>query len=399
MDLETGSPPKRQAPLLPRVVVAALEVAVCTDTLPLFLRGFAFYKLLKIWAAARHSDLESLSPSSLSISQGGLEGRLDRTKTSGPGKRVRFLPIFVAKDAFFLRPDWQTMGMSLWKAEEMNFERDFFLPLPAADFSGCRRGMASYSHVVSLSKQLWRCLRFPTLSEGQWVFSDTFLFASPDAVSFWTAHSERNWLVSILAAAGVPHEQREFIGRWRACSSSEEYVRSARFIVRSLQLKALSALGVDPLLRSLGMDELVEHLRNQCGFCNEELVELRDRCAQCVQQFPFHSFAVPTCNQPAAEAGAGPMPEVAPAEELDSAEPFFIAIVGHRRLRRLHRSGGCPAAPRELREVEYLQSLEGAVYDFACKHCWRGGAEPGESSESPSSSSEPSSSDSSATEC
>jgi hypothetical protein len=42
MDLETGSPPKRQAPLLPLVVVAALEVAVCTDTLPLFLRGFAF---------------------------------------------------------------------------------------------------------------------------------------------------------------------------------------------------------------------------------------------------------------------------------------------------------------------------------------------------------------------
>ena len=146
---------------------------------------------------------------------------------------MRFLPIFVAKDAFFLRPDWQTMGMSLWKAEEMNFGRDFFLPLPAADFSGCRRGMASYSHVVSLSKQLWRCLRFPTLSEGQWVFSDTFLFASPDAVSFWTAHSERNWLVSILAAAGVPREQREFIGRWRASSSSEEYVRSARFIVRS----------------------------------------------------------------------------------------------------------------------------------------------------------------------
>ena len=87
---------------------------------------------------------------------------------------------------------------------------------------------------------------------------------------------------------------------------AEEYVRSARFIVRSLQLKALSALGVDPLLRSLGMDELVEHLRNQCGFCNEELVELRDKCAQCVQQFPFHSFAVPTCNQPAAGAGAGP---------------------------------------------------------------------------------------------
>ena len=107
MDLETGS-----APGAPPVVVAALEVAVCTDTLPLFLRGFAFYKLLKIWAAARHSDLESLSPSSLSISQGGLGGS--------------FLPFSVAKDTFFLRPDWETMGMSLWKAEDVTFSCLFF---------------------------------------------------------------------------------------------------------------------------------------------------------------------------------------------------------------------------------------------------------------------------------
>ena len=52
--------------------------------------AFAFYKLLKLWAAGRHSDFEGLNPSSLFLSVAGLEGRLDRTKTSGPGRRSGF---------------------------------------------------------------------------------------------------------------------------------------------------------------------------------------------------------------------------------------------------------------------------------------------------------------------
>jgi hypothetical protein len=85
-------PPKHQAPALPLAIVAALEVTVCDAAAGQYTRGFAFYKLLKLWAAGRHSDFEGLNPSSLFLSVAGLEGRLDRTKTSGPGRRVRFLP-------------------------------------------------------------------------------------------------------------------------------------------------------------------------------------------------------------------------------------------------------------------------------------------------------------------
>ena len=51
--------------------------------------------------------------------------------------------------------------------------------------------------------------------------------------------------------------------------------------------------------------------------------------------------------------------------------PYFIAIVGKKRLRRLHRRGGCGTDPAELHEVEWVETLQGAVYDFSCKHCWR----------------------------
>ena len=51
--------------------------------------------------------------------------------------------------------------------------------------------------------------------------------------------------------------------------------------------------------------------------------------------------------------------------------PYFIAIVGKKRLRRLHRRGGCGTDPAELHEVEWVETLQGAVYDYSCKHCWR----------------------------
>jgi hypothetical protein len=137
MDLQTGAPPKRQAPVLPLAMIAALEITVCDVSCSLYLRGFAFYKLLKLWAAARHSDLEGLDPSSLVLTVQGLEGRLDRTKTSGP--------VFISRAAFLLRPEWLATGVEIWNHANMAFERDYFLPLPTADWKGCLKSMASYS--------------------------------------------------------------------------------------------------------------------------------------------------------------------------------------------------------------------------------------------------------------
>ena len=44
----------------------------------------------------------------------GLVGVLDRTKKSGPGKRIRFLPIFVSKLVYFMNTDWLAAGWSVW---------------------------------------------------------------------------------------------------------------------------------------------------------------------------------------------------------------------------------------------------------------------------------------------
>ena len=111
MDLESGAAPTKKAPLLPSVLVGALELLVLDAAQPLFARGMAWYKLLKVWTACRCHDLSGLSPGSLRLTKHGLVGSLERTKTTGPGKKVRHLPIFVSNSAYFMGPHWLRVGL------------------------------------------------------------------------------------------------------------------------------------------------------------------------------------------------------------------------------------------------------------------------------------------------
>lgn len=394
-DLERKAMPKRQAPMLPLSIIGATELAVSDASLPLYIRGFAFYKLLKLWTASRTNDLFGLNPGSLRLTEHGLCGTLDRTKTSGPGKRVRFLPVFVSSRVFIMNPNWLGDGWAIWSQnEDMNFQRDYFLPLPTEDYQSARRVLADYARTVSLSKYFWSNLRAPVWRLDAWHLSESHLFSVSDTLAFWTEHSERNWLVSVLASLGVPRERREFIGRWRAISASDEYLRTAKAMVISLQEQALAGVLQDERwnLRNGGLDDLLEFLISRGinpgdADAQKQLLEL-----------PHWRWV----SQPR-DLAVSASPETVlpvPAQE-DSDAPYFISIVGKKRLRRLHRRGGCGTDPSDLREVDLLFSLDGAIFDFACRHCWRKGDGPAaigpasvqvRSSESDSSSSSSSSS-------
>ena len=71
---------------------------------------------------------------------------LDRTKTTGPGKRVNLVKVFVSKHAYLKEREWLRVGWKLW--EQLGFEaslerRDFLLPLPSPDLQHVVRRMAS----------------------------------------------------------------------------------------------------------------------------------------------------------------------------------------------------------------------------------------------------------------
>ena len=398
-ELEAGAEPKRQAPMLPIAAVVSLELMVVNQDAELFVRGFAFYKLLKLWTACRTSDLSGLNPSTLRLTSSGLQGVLDRTKVSGPGKRIRYLPIFVSCHAFLAVPNWLSVGWEIWNREIMSFARDYFLPLPNSDRSGVRQTMADYPQTVALTKSVWRMLRMPVKLDDQWALAEDFLFDAEESLRFWSEHSERNWLISLLASLGVPREQRDFVGRWHAASSSDEYIRTAKQIVLQLQKAAVRGLAENAELCRAGVDDLLDFLQSQ-GYA--------DGMRQAQEQkllLTLTEIAAPLQPDNVASALSDPpLPAIPEADAAacppaDEDAPYYISVVGKRRFRRLHRKGGCGTVPGGLREMIPLQHLRGAEYDFACKHCWRRGKAPDAAAElSEGSSSEGSSSSSSSSE-
>ena len=369
-DLQLVAPPTRKAPLVPIMLIGSLELMVADDSAPSYARGLAFYKLLKIWASCRSNDLSGLNPSSLRLNSLGLCGVLERTKCSGPGKRVRHLPFFVCHSAALFVPNWLKLGWDIWDRPCLSFRRDYFLPLPKQDWSGARRVMADYADTVALSKSLFRMLRLPFLLGG-WKASEAPLFSVQAALRFWKEHSERNWLTSHLAAIGVAQTERDYVGRWHVASCSDEYVRTAQHVVTNLQERLVSYF-CNPIdkwgLRNAGLDELKLFLQEQGE--DADLV-----CLQYEQLYLPPGWCRRVPEPPAVCASPVSPPEDLP-EETDNVKedcPYFVTVVGKQRLRRLHRRGGCGVFLIDVQESEPAWSLRGLSYDLACKHCWAAG--------------------------
>ena len=208
--------------------IIALEQTVMSVFEARFVRAFAWYRLLRHWTAMRWDDTVGIVPSRLRLMARGLAGRLERTKVSGPGKKIVTLPIFVAFDAYVCEPEWLKTGFALWGSDPFSYERDYLLPLPSPDLTGVTKRRAEYSDCVCFSRQLM----------GSLVSEDGGLLLHPSAVAFWTEHSDRAGIDSWLAALGVTAADRSFLGRWGAKGGADLYARTAYRIVENLQLTA-----------------------------------------------------------------------------------------------------------------------------------------------------------------
>eukprot|EP00435_Cladocopium_sp_Y103_P023724 s2642_g5.t1 len=273
--------------------------------------------------------------------------------------------------AFFMAPDWLDAGLRVWRDEAMSFERDFFLPLPRADWEGVAQCMADYGDVVGLSKQLLRKLRLPMHRNAKWTQLDAKLIITEEAFHFWTEHSERNWLVSLLAVLGVRQPERNFIGRWSITSSADEYLRTSQQVLIGLQEQLVEALrGPDKWgLREAGLDDLAQHIVNKGG--SAATAEMQRRLL-----LLDPAFAPGLGVQPASWEPVDVLPPAADDEAVDPhqlASPYFVTVVGSKRLRRLHRRKGCGVSAIDVQASEDVWTLKGLIYDLACKHCWRAG--------------------------
>ena len=370
MELEQGVPPPKKAKLQPLLLIIALELWVVSEEAPKFSRAFAWTRLVKLWTCSRCDDLLGLLPTTMELQDGNLCALLRRTKTSGPGKRLKWLPIFVDGGASFSGVSWLSCGFKIWQEPEFCFDRDFLIPLPANSWESCRNQFADYAAISAMAKQLYAHLRLPILGkEGWYLSSSATLLTSFAAGRAWTEHSERAWLDSIAAIAGIPREQREFLGRWRASACVDEYVRTAQQTVCGLQrnIVQLVLAGQVHGASSLRLRDLREHL-SSAGLDQAAIVSQ-------LALFDLGNWiSQPTSMPPQVLLPAVPQEDAPADEEVAGVRKFFVCVTKNRSFRRLHRWGGCGSSPgRNVQEFEGFDSLDGVLYDAACKHCWKQG--------------------------
>eukprot|EP00973_Karenia_brevis_P018780 2573796-Karenia_brevis.AAC.1 len=91
-------------------MVASMELAVLDSSMPPMVRFIIWLKLVRIWAALRSDDLQGIIPDLLKLLPSGLTGYLDRSKTSGPGRKNRWLLFYVSVECFVTKKEWLEEG-------------------------------------------------------------------------------------------------------------------------------------------------------------------------------------------------------------------------------------------------------------------------------------------------
>ena len=298
------------------------------------------------------------------LSESGLRGHFDRTKTSGAGRKVRFLPFFISSEAWLVSRRWLELGFRIWKGSEFSFKRDFLVPRPTRNLQGCRPVLASYNDLATASRMVLSLLRAPAYYEGDWFLTDEL--RESGVLRVFTEHSERSCMSTLAAWAGIDRERRDYLGRWHIVESADVYVRSAWRVVSSLQMYLVNALLETAELRKVGLSEVQERLQDN-GLGADDARALCEGLQAPSDWASWRSVHI-TARPPLPRVDK-PAPEPAPVQESKGYK-FYVSVLGKRSLRRLHRKGGCGTKPEDLIRCEFYETIEGVEFDAECKHCF-----------------------------
>ena len=235
------------------------------------------------------------------------------------------LPVFIADSAWVHEPEWMMTGLKIWGSEGFAFERDYLLPLPRPDFSGCLQRRAEYSDASTFSQKLL----------GSLVDYDGNALLDHATLGYWSEHSERAGVDTWLAAVGVGADMRNFIGRWAVKGSADVYARTAIRITESLQGKAALYAQV---VQAGGADHFGEEhaLHEMSAWLRKKGVD-SDRIEDQVWRLTVADFTQEVCDigskhREDAPAHASPPPSSAPLSPSTSFNFFPEEVLSWRAL-------------------------------------------------------------------
>ncbi len=386
--LEDAAPPVRRAPRLLSIFIPALEYVVMDRTLEDHIRVAAWLRLLKMWASLRFDDLANVRRALIRDYDGKLGGVLKKTKTTGAGKRVRELPIYVSEFAYVAEKDWLDTGLRVLKRLGTG-DGEYLVGEGLSIGSMDTSKMLSYQEAVILSSNAMDEMRgeapgSPPLIPAGWS-------------RFWTEHSERSALSSGLASLGIVKSDRDLLGRWSP-EGSDQYIRTYNSVVGRMQHTYAVAVRRGDAYHRLDEGAVLEDLKT---WLKEKWGVDPTEASLAVEAWKGKiSTSGPFQNVLAREEGEGTPTEVAestPGSPCDSGDPTDIEsehavkrpkmsrleesrtggfIVVYNRINRgmLHRAGpdGCwMARTREFKKAEIFATLPDEVkYTTRCRLCW-----------------------------
>jgi len=405
-----GAVPPKQAPRYPIAIVLALEREVLDQGVAVCYRCYAWWHLLALWASLRFDDHRGLPPGSVILTARGLEATLERTKTTGPGKRVTALPLVVSHGAYLRRPGWLAVGWRLWQ-EVAPFVRDYLLVKPSAGMNSTLPVELSYEQASRLSRAVLAGLPreddvMPTLGEP--------------VVGLFTQHSARCWLASLGALVRVPEADLSYLGRWSP-TTTKTYVRTATEVVLRVQETVAKRIRRDldgagtPIVgeQAAFLEMRKELLRrrftetdvsDQMDALQAWTAQLAEAPAGLEPSGPVGGLedpalldadvdgdvtpdeAEPPCGAvreapptPPLEPESGPVAAPVLPVVLESEGPpvsGYVVSISKSDWRKLHRIGGCSRHPGvHYLHFEWLGDSRPAPeeYDDFCRQCWRAG--------------------------
>lgn len=386
----------KQAPRPPVVVLCSSELFIVNTNYPAGWRLKAFTMNLKALCTLREDDIQHLSPNRLRGMGKLLVAELSRTKTTGKSKRIKELPLALWCGASFTGAGWIAEGMRLM-LEFGDQDRDYLLPIMSRDGHTAGHGPASYSSSSGLAQLVMSRLKRPVLAEGRWVESDLPLI-HPLMLDFWTAHSPRAFMPSILAQLEVDSAKADFCGRW-CPSGSVDYTRTFRSVVETLQKGVISAVRRgDERLNEDDIVDRVDRFATQKGLA-AETAEMLKRHLQQESQLLADAMGSVEGREWALNLEAAGQ-QLLPTEEPSVVKPveikkslmephklrYLIIYTRNRSFARLHRVEGtaCPWVRVQVQDCAEYEAVDSTMYNSRCKICWprRPEAEESESSDS-----------------
>ncbi|CAK9037827.1 DnaJ-like subfamily C member 17 [Durusdinium trenchii] len=385
LELERGDhwlpKPTIKAARLPVEVVRALEMAVMDNDLHPYKRTFAWYKLLKLWGARRCHDAEGIPPASISYDPTtGFEADITRSKTTGAGRRVEVVQIFVSSSACLVCRDWLRVGLEIFVGmgkEAGTGMRDYLMARPNHQLDGFRKSMMKYADAMAYSRAL--LAELPSrLVDGEGRKVPLLL---PESTAYFSEHSERITMMSWAAVCGVEKEDRRRWGRWRP-SVDEGYVTTTRRLTFEAQKTVAKRIWGTYGVHDLVDDDMatVKHFTLWLQDVHKKVPSQANREAQPIAP-PQWGMVHGKVQQPvepemvedgggsaSAEGQEGPVQVDSPSvrswspteifseeedQNVDAADKgdefpmgtFVLSVVGRSKARTLHVIGGCYRIP------------------------------------------------------